>query len=131
MAEKNLRQRLLLGLEQAMDTMLPEISTHNRFRPFVEDLLPTMNRKYPVKIIAHPDSGRDISGTTLPSRASGVLVAIGPEGGWSDFEIDLFQHQDFQAFTLGPRILRVDTAVPAILSQLDLLRSQAPGKEKA
>lgn len=124
MTEVNLRQRLVLGLEQAMDTVVPEISVHNRFRPFVEDLLPTLSHDYPVKIIAHPDDDREISGVSLPSRATGVLVAIGPEGGWSDFEIDLFRNQDFQAFTLGPRILRVDTAVPAILSQLDLLRAQ-------
>ncbi|MEN8142481.1 MAG: 16S rRNA (uracil(1498)-N(3))-methyltransferase [Thermodesulfobacteriota bacterium] len=127
MTEVNLRQRLVLGLEQAMDTVVPEISIHNRFRPFVEDLLPAMSHDYPVKIIAHPDDGRDINEVILPNQSTGVLVAIGPEGGWSDFEIDLFRDQDFQAFTLGPRILRVDTAVPAILAQLGLLRSQASG----
>lgn len=128
MAEENLRQRLVLGLEQAVDTMVPEISVHNRFRPFVEDILPTLRGEYPVRIIAHPEVDQDLSQVKLPARTARVMVAIGPEGGWNDFEIDLFQHQGFQPFTLGARILRVDTAVPAILSQLDLLRSQAVGQ---
>ena len=125
MTAENLRQRLIMGLEQAMDTIIPKISIHKRFKPFVEDILPTFHNGYPVKLIAHPSGEQDLGGMTLPSRSSGTLVAIGPDGGWSDFEIGLFKQQSFQTFTLGARILRVDTAVPAILSQLDLLRSQA------
>lgn len=125
LSEKNLRNYLLLGLEQAMDTRLPEISIHHRFRPFIEDYLPEAARNIPVKLVAHPGGDIDLTPSLLPEPVSSTLIAIGPEGGWVDFEIDLFHKQGFNCFSLGPRILRVDTAVPAILSQLELLRTLA------
>jgi RsmE family RNA methyltransferase len=116
---------LCLGLEQAMDTRLPEISVHPRFRPFVEDLLPSLLSDCPIRLLAHPEGDR-----TIAQAAKGLLgqpdqrtvLAIGPEGGWVDFEVEHFKTQGFAPFSLGPRILRVDTAVPALLAQLSLLR---------
>jgi 16S rRNA (uracil1498-N3)-methyltransferase len=127
MAEEKLREALLLGLEQAMDTVLPEISIHQRFRPFVEDHLPEVAVSCPVRLVAHPDGEMDLAQTTFSKQTDPALVAIGPEGGWIDFEIELLRQQGFKAFSLGSRILRVDTAVPAIIAQLDLLRSLATG----
>lgn len=40
-----------------------------------------------------------------------ITIAIGPEGGWLDEEVRLFQHQGFQLVNLGRRILRTDIAV--------------------
>ena len=116
---------LCLGLEQAVDTRLPEISVHPRFRPFVEDLLPGLLRDCPIRLLAHPEGDR-----TMPQAAEGLLgqpdqravLAIGPEGGWVDFEVQRFKEEGFLPFSLGARILRVDTAVPALLGQLSLLR---------
>ena len=51
------------------------------------------------------------------------MVAIGPEGGWIPFELDLLEARGFVPFSLGSRILRVDVAVPYILAQLQLARS--------
>jgi len=128
LSEANLREYLLHGLEQAVDTMVPEISIHHHFRPFVEDLLPEISREYPVRLVAHPGGGIDLTPDLLPEPTSPALIAIGPEGGWIDFEIDRFSEQGFGCFSLGPRILRVDTAVPAILSQWQLLRSLATAR---
>lgn len=125
LAEDKLREYLLLGLEQAVDTVLPEISIHRHFRPFIEDLLPAVSRDYPVKLAAHPGGSTNLDPALLPEPATPILIAIGPEGGWVDFEINQFGEQGFASFSLGPRILRVDTAVPAILSQLQLLRTLA------
>jgi RsmE family RNA methyltransferase len=47
-----------------------------------------------------------------------VTLAIGPEGGFVPFEIDLLSRQGFQSVHLGPRPLRVETAVPALLGRL-------------
>ncbi len=127
LTEDNLREYLLLGLEQAIDTRLPEISIHHRFRPFIEDYLPDTARNCPVKLVAHPGGEKILNPSLLPKPASPALIAIGPEGGWVDFEIDLFRKQGFSCFSLGPRILRVDTAVPAILSQFQLLRTLTTG----
>lgn len=119
---------LCLGLEQAMDTRLPEISVHPRFRPFVEDLLPKLLADCPTRLLAHPEGDRTIAQAAkglLGQSAQRAVLAIGPEGGWVDFEVEQFQAQGFMPFSLGPRILRVDTAVPALLAQLSLLRQLA------
>ena len=112
---------LLNGLEQSVDTRLPEVIIHHRFRPFVEDVLPS-HTAYSHRLIAHPDGDGSLNkAVSLPLKGK-VILAIGPEGGWVDFEVKKFKQQGFRAFSLGPRILRVDTAVPAIISQINLLR---------
>ncbi len=119
---ENILQHLLLGLEQAGDTLVPEISIHNRFRPFVEDLLPSLISECPGRLVAHPGPFHLLPEVVeLPLRGKTIL-AIGPEGGWVDFEVEKLQQAGFKPFSLGPRILRVDSAVPALLSQIDLLR---------
>jgi RsmE family RNA methyltransferase len=45
-----------------------------------------------------------------------VLIAIGPEGGWNDFEMALLAAHGFQAINMGPRTLRTDTACIALLA---------------
>jgi len=118
----NIRNQLLLGLEQAIDTKIPEVSIHKRFRPFVEDLLPEIIDNYSFKFIAHPAaSGFLYESSPSPFQGRGLL-AIGPESGWVNFELEKFQEMGLEPVTLGPRILRVDTAVPALLSQINLLR---------
>jgi RsmE family RNA methyltransferase len=121
--DDNLQNFLRLGLEQAMDTRLPEVSLHPRFLPFVEDVLPGLTYPGTTRLVAHPTATSTLPKACPPQLMERALIAIGPEGGWVDFEIDQFQEQGFRAFSLGPRILRVDTAVPALLAQIELLRS--------
>lgn len=119
---EKMRSFLLEGLTQAMDTRLPEISVHHRFKPFVEDMVPRLDGS---GLIAHPTAA-----TGLPEAVAGmgtgeeqkVLLAIGPEGGWNEFEFESFTRQGFTGFSMGKRILHVDTAVVALLAQLQLLR---------
>lgn len=117
------RSALVQGLEQAIDTRLPEVSIHGRFRPFIEDVLPPLLGDYPVRLVAHPGAAQTLPAAVPPPLTRPALLAIGPEGGWVDFEITKFIEQGFLPFSLGPRILRVDSAVPALLAQLDLLRT--------
>lgn len=120
------RSALIQGLEQAVDTRLPEVSIHQRFRPFVEDILPAYLADYPVRLIAHPTAAAPLPEVAPVPLAERAILAIGPEGGWVDFELDRFAACGFQGFTLGPRILRVDSAVPALLAQIELLRRLTP-----
>jgi len=110
------------GLEQAVDSLFPEISVHNRFKPFVEDFLPEISKDYPLQIVAHPEGQKKLADIATLPLTDRVLLAIGPEGGWVEFEITKFEEQGFEAFAMGPRILKVDTAVSALLAQIDLLR---------
>ena len=57
--------------------------------------------------------------TACPRRVEQpITLAIGPEGGFNDFEIETFEAQGFEPVHLGERILRVEAAVPALLSRL-------------
>jgi 16S rRNA (uracil1498-N3)-methyltransferase len=110
---ENLHEHLLLGLEQARDTMLPEVHLRQRFKPFVEDELPALIQGSQA-LVAHPS--RTKSAEVQPSLPT--TLAIGPEGGFLPYEIDKFVSCGFKPFSLGERILRVETAVPVLLSQL-------------
>ena len=110
---ERLREQLLLGLEQARDTLLPQVHLRQRFKPFVEDELPQLCANSRA-LVAHPAAE---TSANLSSEQPTTL-AIGPEGGFIPYEIDKLQQCGFTAFSLGERILRVETAVPALLSRV-------------
>ena len=110
--ENFLLQRTL-GLEQAKDTILPDIALHRLFRPFVEKELPSI-AKGSLALVAHPHAKDE-----CPRATEGdVTLAIGPEGGFIKEEIESLEKIGFQAVTLGARVLRVETAVAAIIGRL-------------
>ncbi len=114
LSPESIRKYLLLGLEQGCDTVLPRVEKRLLFRPFVEDEVPnlTKNKKC---YVAHPSA--DKSFPRQPSSHSKV-VAIGPEGGFVQFELDLFAAQGFTPASFGPRPLRVEDAVVVTISRL-------------
>jgi 16S rRNA (uracil1498-N3)-methyltransferase len=63
-------------------------------------------------------SSATINGAAAPA---GICVAVGPEGGFSPAEIDLLQANGFTLRSLGPRILRAETAALAALACVQLL----------
>jgi len=116
---------LLEGLEQAMDTRLPEVNIYRRFKPFVEDVVPQLRGE---GLIAHPGISATLHAVfSALDGQKNILLAIGPEGGWNDFELECFAQQGFRAFSMGRRILHVDTAVVALLAQLQLLADMNDG----
>jgi RsmE family RNA methyltransferase len=117
-----IEEELLLGLEQARDTVLPRVEVRRRFKPFVEDELPDVWPAPVKKLVAHPHAETALGEEERGDASTPAVVAIGPEGGWVPYEVASLMERGFSAFSLGPRILRVDTAVPLILGQLDLLR---------
>lgn len=108
-----IREQLILGLEQARDSVLPEVVIEKRFKPFVEDRLPALVEGT-LGLVGHPGQ--------YPACPRGldepVTLAIGPEGGWIPYEIDLLGKSGLQPVQLGERILRVETAVTALLARL-------------
>ncbi len=107
------RKQLLLGLEQARDTVLPEVLIRKRFRPFVEDELPGLSRDS-LRLAAHPPATEP-----CPRAVAGpVTLAIGPEGGFIPFEIEMLRACGFEPVGLGRRVLNVETAVPALIARL-------------
>lgn len=60
-------------------------------------------------------------GDVLKNTGGRGIVAIGPEGGWVDYEVEKFREQGFHSCTIGERILKVDTAVVALHSRISAL----------
>jgi RsmE family RNA methyltransferase len=108
------RPLLIEGLQQARDTRLPLVSIHRQFRILVEDHLDDLSPSG-VRLVADPSATTAIA-DALAGTDGRVLMAIGPEGGWNDFERSLLQAHGFVAVGLGPRTLRVDTACTALLA---------------
>jgi 16S rRNA (uracil1498-N3)-methyltransferase len=52
-------------------------------------------------------------------RSSSVVIAIGPEGGWTDAELESAAQSGFKKVSLGKMILRTETAVIAALASLN------------
>lgn len=112
------------GMEQAFDCVPPIVTVHERFRPFVEDFLPTLSDGG-ARIVAHTAAGPALSSCEplMQNPQREVVLAVGGEAGWSEFEVSLFQQQRFQPISLGERILRVEEAVLVLLGQVALLRT--------
>jgi RsmE family RNA methyltransferase len=113
LAEPMLDGYLAAGLEQACDTVLPRVELRTRFRPFVEDELPAIAAGSQC-LVAHPAAGAPLA----PADAGHATLAMGPEGGFTDFEIALLGTAGFAACTLGARVLRVETALPVLAANL-------------
>lgn len=119
--EAEYRDHLLQGLEQAVDTRVPTVEFHNKFKPFVEDYLPTVIKSYTSRICAHPEGDSTFAGA-VTGREGRILLAIGPEGGWVEYEVSKFIEAGFDCCTIGDRILKVDTAVIALHAQISALK---------
>jgi len=109
------RPLLIEGLQQAGDTHLPEVSVHRAFRPFVEDRIPDITEQHGIErcLMLHPRASKALAPTSGP-----CLLALGPEGGWNEFELQLLASRGFAPRILGTRVLRSDTACIAALSIL-------------
>jgi len=110
--EEAIHEQLVLGLEQAKDTLLPQVHLRKRFKPFVEDELPQLAAGRACWL-PHPGSADAFPAQLNPP----AIVAIGPEGGFIPYEVNMLQQHGFTAVHMGQRILRVDTAVTACLSR--------------
>jgi len=113
LAADNLRLQSMLGLEQAGDTVLPTIRLHKLFTPFVREELPTTlsgKRALLADPHANEEAPRHVTGT--------VVLAIGPEGGFIDREVETFTEIGFEPVRTGARILRVETALASLIGRL-------------
>lgn len=108
-----MREQLILGLEQARDTVLPEVLIEPLFKPFVQDRLPALVRNTRC-YVAHPGAAKHCP----VALNQPITLAIGPEGGFIPYEVDKLVEAGFEAVHLGPRILRVETAVTALVARL-------------
>ena len=117
--EENYTKFLIEGLSQGKRINLPKVSIHNKFKVFFEnDFKEICNNSN--CLLAHPNAENYINKIELKDNKN-ILLAIGPEGGWNDFEINLMVELGFINYKLSESILRVENAVTAALSQIELV----------
>lgn len=115
-----LEQELILGLEQAKDALMPNVHLKRLFMPFITEELPkhietlTNSGTPPTLLTAHPSGA-----LPCPRHVDKpTILAMGPEGGFIEAEVSSLEKIGFQTVHLGERILRLETAVPYIVSKL-------------
>jgi len=113
LSEEAIFEQVTLGLEQARDTIPPIIELEKRVKPFVEDRLPAIigNDK---AFVAHPHTDM----ATPADLNERICLAVGPEGGFIPYEVEKLNEAGCISMHMGARILKVETAVPALLARL-------------
>lgn len=107
---------LIEGLQQACCTHLPEVSVRPLFKPFVEDELPELFAHHR-KLLADPSGPKGLASFSSSwTEEDRVLLAIGPEGGWTAYELEMLESRGFERVGMGRRILRTDTATIGLIS---------------
>jgi len=107
-----IKEQLVLGLQQAKDTIMPEVLFKKRFKPFIEDELPVLIKNTKA-YLAHPGEK-----ACLPKGKKDVVLIIGPEGGLVDYEVELLKSKGVKTVNLGKRILRFENVIPYAVGKI-------------
>lgn len=111
LAPEAVREELLLALEQSGDTILPQVHFFPRFKIFVEDVLPQI-ASGTTALFGDP------AGVPAAITPGKITLAVGPEGGFTDYEKRKLGEAGFAPISLGERTLRTEFAVAALLAKL-------------
>lgn len=110
-------RRLEEGAEQGYTTRIPEVIHHEGVEAAVRVVARDREESGWDRL------GLDLYGDVQPlaawnghGKADGVVLAIGPEGGWVDGEREILRAAGFHMVHLGPRILRSETAFVAAVA---------------
>ncbi|CCK79811.1 16S rRNA (uracil(1498)-N(3))-methyltransferase [Desulfobacula toluolica] len=93
------------SLKQCRRSRLPQI-----FKPLSFENLLDHAEAYDLKIAFWEKATQRLDTLTRNSSPLNVIILIGPEGGLSETEIETAQKKGFLSYSLGPRILRAETA---------------------
>jgi RsmE family RNA methyltransferase len=112
LSDENIYKQLLLGLEQSCETVVPEVIIKKQFKPFLEDEIGSVV-KNSIALMAHPSEKIfDPEG-----EKKNIVLAIGPEGGFTEYEFKKFIEVGFKQISLGTRIQRVETVIPLLVGK--------------
>ena len=112
-AEKRVERWRRIALESAKQSRRSDL-------PQVDDPVPLKQAiaqvKARVKLLLAETEEENSLAAALKNVSGEIAVAIGPEGGWTAEEMKLFTESGWRHVTVGPRILRAETAAIAALS---------------
>lgn len=106
------QQVIVSACEQCQRNLLPVLADPIRLDDWID------NVDSELRFVLHH---RDSQGLSAEKAPASVTLLIGPEGGLSEKEISQALAQNFQALTLGPRVLRTETAPVAAISLVQYL----------
>lgn len=107
-ALERLRRAVVEASKQCGRNRLMVVGQTNTFAEFLADASESCAR-----LIAHPRAGGKVAAPWI-MHADKVVGAIGPEGGFTEDEIALANEYGWNKVSLGPRVLRTETAALAI-----------------
>ncbi len=113
-----LKKLVAAAMKQSCRTFLPELNPLTNFSDFVNN---TENPDY--QFIAHCGKGEKLQLNNLYKSGNDIIIAIGPEGDFSDTEISLANSAGFQAISMGKYRLRTETAAIAACIQANSLNN--------
>ncbi|MBZ0112304.1 MAG: RNA methyltransferase, partial [Thermoanaerobaculia bacterium] len=126
LAPERLLEELTVGAEQGGRCAVPAVAIHRLFVPFVDSLGSSwVDDPEALRLVTHPNAESFLDEVEVSSFRHGVTLAVGPEGGWIDAEVESFVEQGFQPVRLGDSILRTEVAVTTGLVQVELMRRRA------
>jgi len=102
------------ALAQCADTAPLKIEFHRLFKPFAQDVLPGFAAGRRLQV-CHPEPGAP---PMEPAGGRPTVLCFGPEGGFTGYELELLVAAGGSTVSLGPRILRCETAVPFALGRI-------------
>ena len=111
--DESLNRYLIRGLEQGQDTIVPEVLIRPLFKPFVEDELPDII-KGTLPFVAHPYTSEPCP----YNIGRPVTLAVGPEGGFIQYEVEKLIECGFSTVHMGERTLHVESAISGLISKL-------------
>ncbi|WP_321529675.1 16S rRNA (uracil(1498)-N(3))-methyltransferase [uncultured Desulfuromonas sp.] len=113
LAQERIREFLVEGLEQCCDTVLPQVDCYPLFKPYAEDVLPgqLVGKQ---GVVAHPH----VEAPHTAPASNRYVLAIGPEGGFIPYEVNLLLDQGMVPLVLGSRILKVEAAMTSAVARL-------------
>ena len=121
---QQLQEEIIKALEQVGEGLAPQVTVHRTFSFFIRNHLDRIANVEAVKLIAHPEGNR-LTPEFSVGEARSVVVAVGPEAGWAEEELAVFERAGFQRVGLGSRVLRVEIALVFLLGQICLLRADS------
>ena len=105
------RRIALEASKQSRRTSIPEIANPIALKQALEQ------EATPTRILlSETEQATTLTAALTAAQSSETAIAIGPEGGWTPEEISLFTQHNWQPVTLGPRILRAETAAIAAIA---------------
>lgn len=111
LADESLYKEQLLALEQCVDTVPIKIEFCRYFKTFLEEVLPAFKQDSQL-LLAHPDKEENFS--KFIDEEKETYLFMGPEGGFTDYEVSALKEAGAKQLSLGSRILRTEFAFTAL-----------------